>query len=168
VAVLRALPLIALAACYEPVLPDCTVMCSSDSDCAGGQTCIDQWCTHEGVTCSLVAPGGDAAFSEDSASPTDAPALPDGSQGGILRVKIAEQGVVYVPGQAPCDSFTAPGDECMYTVLLGAPVTLEADPHDGRYFERWEQACQGQVGTTCTITPIVWETKVEARFHKYD
>jgi len=176
-AILRALLVVSLAACYEPVLTDCTVTCSSDLDCADGQTCNGQLCTRDNVVCDGEPPmtpiTEDASVvSEDSTTqppdaPSDAPAPPDGPGPGqgMLKVKISDQGVVHVPGHATCDSQLAPGDTCIYTVTLGAPLTIEAEPHEGRYFEQWRDACSGQP-RFCTLIPFGDETKVEAKFRK--
>ena len=159
-AILRAtLFALVVGACYSPDLADCTVTCSSDADCASGQRCTDQLCSREAVSCS-VAPGAAAAVVGDT------PPEPDAPTQGVLRVKIADQGLVRVPGQAACDSDVA--NECMYVIELGVPILLEAEPHDNRVFERWEENCLGVRALACEVTPTAFETRVTAKFHKID
>ncbi len=149
-----------LAACYSPDLADCTVMCTFDEDCASGQHCTDHFCSREGVTCS-AEPGTDAAVVVDTRPEPDAPTTQ-----GVLRIRIADQGLVRVPGQQTCDSDI--DNECMYVVELGVPITLEAEPHNNRFFERWEENCLGVSAPVCEVTANGSETRVTAKFHKID
>lgn len=155
---------LALAAgCYSPDLADCTVACTADSDCADGQTCTDRMCSRAGVTCS-VAPGEDAAVTVEDAPP-EPPDAPDPQQ-GVLRIKVADQGVVHVQGHDACDSMVQ--SECMYIVERDVPITLDAEPHQMRFFEKWEEQpqCMGITEPSCTITPAMFETRVTAKFKK--
>jgi len=144
-----------LTACYAPDLADCVVSCTSDSDCGGGQTCTDRVCARDGVSCT-AEPGTDAAALEPDA-------MPDTSTDQTsLRVKIHELGSVTVPGREACTA-TA----CTYDVDVGTPITLEAIPAGNRIFEKWEEACTGQLTTTCSITPATAvESRVTAKFVK--
>lgn len=166
-AILRATLLSFLAACYSPDLADCTVTCASDEDCASGQQCSDRVCSRAGVSCAGGEPiSGDAAV----VVPKDAPPEPDGptTEQGVLRVRVADQGVVHVPGHQDCDSDVT--SECMYVVDLAVPITLTAEPHDDRYFDKWEESpvCMGVTEPSCTVTPTVFETRITAKFRKID
>ena len=160
---LRLLPLALLAGCYSPELADCTVACGTDNDCGTGQSCVAGMCASEGVTCS-GSPGEDAAVTPEDAPMPDPDAPP--AEQGVLRIKIGDQGVVHVPGHEPCDSMVAP--ECMYIIERGTPITLDAEPHPNRFFEKWEETpqCMGISDPTCTVTPMGFETRVTAKFKK--
>lgn len=163
-AILRLL-LVLVAGCYEPVLTDCTVTCRSDADCGGDQRCAGGQCAREGFACSGDPPGIDASPATPLDAGADAPP-PDTAPipQGILRIEIVDRGKVHVPDQATCDSELA--DECTYVVVLGVPLVLEAEPHDNRFLEKWEEACKHQVGPTCVIAPIDTETRVTAKFKR--
>ena len=50
-----------VAACYDPTVRDCTVQCSSTTDCTGGQHCSNGWCAmpaHGSCDDPLVPNGG--------------------------------------------------------------------------------------------------------------
>lgn len=167
-AVLRILPLVLVAGCYEPVLTDCTVSCSSDLDCGGDQWCVDGQCAREGYACSApasidaspVTPGDTAVDAGTDAEPPPDTPVPQGT----LRIRIEDQGRVHVPDQATCDS--QHDSECTYTITLGVPLGLEADPHGNRFLEKWEEACKNQLGPVCVITPTKQETRVTAKFRR--
>lgn len=65
--------LLAVAGCYNPALRDCTVQCSSATDCTGGQQCSDGWCVMPGrASCDdrVVLDASDSP--PDDGKPTDA------------------------------------------------------------------------------------------------
>ncbi len=141
-----------LVGCYSPELADCTVTCSSDGDCGDGQSCGEQGLCSAGATCTPA--GSDAAVTADS---------PDATPQTMLRVKITDQGVVNIPDQTQC---TMELSECSYTVDRGVEIQLTAEPLNDRIFEKWEEACTGQLTPTCTITPTGPELKVTAKFKR--
>ncbi len=163
-----------LIGCYSPDLSDCAVTCAADSECGGGQICAAGMCAREGIDCS-VAPGVDAVASiVDAGTEPDAPINPDANPDGpppppppdappattTLRVKIKDQGRVTPNGFAPCTT-----GECTYQVPIGQSITLTAVPNANRIFEKWEEACTGQLLPICTLTPT-GTTNVTGKFKK--
>ncbi len=156
-AILTTILVLLSAACYSPDLPSCTVTCESDADCGDGQRCSRHVCSRENVRCDGDPSGTDAAVVvEDSPLEPDAPSAPQ----TMLRIKIMEMGLVHIPGEADCDEM-----DCSYSVDRDVPLTLEAEPLDNRFFEKWEDACSGLL-PSCTVTPSGFETRVTARFKK--
>lgn len=172
---------LALASCYSPDLADCTVACAADSECGGGQQCNAGMCAQPGIACTRVddtvdalpmtSPEQDASVPDANPEPDASTPPPDGPpdpppppppQTTTLRVKIKDQGRVTPSGHQSC----APNSECLYTVVVGQPITLEADPNPNRIFEKWEEACSGS-SPSCTITPLAGpQTRVTAKFKK--
>jgi hypothetical protein len=154
-----ALAALLLGACYSPDLAECTVSCASDGDCGGGQVCTSGLCAAEGATCN--AEGADAAVVEPDAPEPDA-ALPQTQ----LRLRVMDQGSVTPTGKTAC---TMELMECRYSVDVGVPLTLTAEPEGTRIFEKWDEACAGQMTNVCTLTPMMGpELKVTAKFKKID
>ncbi len=145
-----------LAGCYSPELADCAVACSSEADCGDGQTCSEQrLCAGAGVSCN--------AFEGDAAVTADGPVEPDASPPQtMLRIHVTDQGEVRIPGHAPCTM----ADDCRISVDSGATVTLTAEPLNDRVFEKWEEACEGQLTKTCTLMPTGDEVRVTAKFKR--
>ncbi len=163
---------LALTSCYTPDLADCTVTCAADSDCGGGQRCSPAGiCAREGESCAAIVGVDasasiepDAALDPDASAPDpDAPPAPPDAPPEptttMLRVKIKDKGKVTPAGFAACTA-----GECLYHVALGQAITLTAVPNPNRIFEKWEEACAGQL-PTCTITPT-GSTNVTAKFKK--
>lgn len=154
---------LALTSCYAPDLADCAVTCGADRDCGGGQVCTAGTCAREGITCTAI-PGVDAPASVVDASDPDAPHIPDSSDAPVttLRVKIKDLGRVTPDGFAACTT-----GECLYQLPAGQPIALTAVPAANRIFEKWEDACTGQLTPVCTITPTgPAETRATAKFKK--
>jgi len=163
-AILTLLLLSLIPACYSPDLRDCTVSCVGAADCAGGQVCsAEHYCAASGVSCAMQAPPHDAPRA-DMMMELDAPPPPpiDAPPAtGDLHVRIMDKGDVAVSGVATCDH------DCTYTVLLGGELELVAQPGDGRRFERWSGACDGD-DVTCVLVPTQPLTEVSAKFRKDD
>jgi hypothetical protein len=161
---LAASALLAQAACYEPRFTDCAVRCSTDDDCAPGQTCgTHGYCAGTELACTRGEP--DAAGS--NSPPADA-ALPDAPAKVQLRVRISQDGKVLVEEVGMCDSEGWPGGDCRFTVTAGVPLILRAIPHTGHVFERWTSTACAMAPATCMLTPIAPMTEVRARFEQTD
>lgn len=146
---------LAVAGCYSPELADCAVACRSNADCGDGQACNDQGlCAGAGVTCNAEV---DAAVTADSPVEPDAPPPQT-----MLRIHVMDRGEVQLAGHASC---TMEAD-CMIPVDSGERITLTAEPLEERFFEKWEEACAGQLTDTCTLTPTGNEVRVTAKFKK--
>lgn len=137
----------ALVACYSPDAPDCTLACSEDSDCVGGQSCTsDHMCASPtiGASCSghLTTDGGmtpDAAGS-GSASTVD------------IRVHIDGQGGVRSSNDDNCDSLIP--TTCTFKAPTGQPITLTATPHITKQFDKWQgPPCMDAGNNPCTTSP---------------
>ncbi len=129
-----------LSGCYSPDVQDCTVSCSSESDCTGGQVCNAKGlCADEGVTCANAA--------------TDA-----GDARVMLRVQVMNKGRVDVVGAASCGG-DGPYD-CMIPVARGS-VTLNAVETEND-FDRWTMGCNSG-SRTCNVT-VNSSITVGARF----
>jgi hypothetical protein len=118
-----------LSGCYSPDVRDCTVSCSSESDCAGGQVCNPQgYCADEGITCgnSAVDAGDDRV---------------------MLHVQVMGKGRVDVVGASSCGG-NGPSD-CMISVAKGR-VTINAVKTEND-FDRWTMGCMSG-SSTCSIT----------------
>lgn len=154
-----ALATLLLGACYSPDLAECTVSCASDGDCGGGQVCTSGLCAAEGASCT--GEGADAAVVEPDAPEPDAP-LPQTQ----LRLRVMDQGSVTPSGLTAC---TMDLGECKYSVAVGVALSLTAEPMGNRVFEKWEEACAGEMTNVCTVTPAMGpELKVTAKFRKLD
>jgi hypothetical protein len=160
----------ALAACYSPVVRDCTVTCATPSDCTGGQICdSDGFCAMPEAAnrCGdVVRP--DASVMTD-ARPLDArlsdaaaPPAPDATLLVELAIEIGGRGKVHVIGVGLCNAlFDEPS--CTYTVLANIPLQLHAIASPGWRFEKWSNACGGR-DELCVVTPTPAITKVKAKF----
>lgn len=80
----------------------------------------------------------------------------------MLRIHVMDQGEVRLPGHAPCTM----ADDCMISVDSGVTVMLTAEPLNDRFFERWEEACAGQLTKICTLMPTGEEVRVTAKFKR--
>jgi hypothetical protein len=171
--VLRLTPLsaAALAACYEPRLPDCAVACSSSSECAPGQLCSAGYCSAPDQSCSLpgALPDGPPPTPSD-APPRDAGPPQDSVVKVLLRVRADDGGEVVVQDIGTCDGDAAQqgGAECWYAVPVGLPLLLRAVPHNGYEFDRWSTPVCGAQDATCMFTPTAAVTEVRARFEQDD
>ena len=134
------------SACYAPDAIDCTVTCSSPSDCVNGQVCgTDHFCVSREVS--------------GQCSPTDARREVPVE----LQIQIQGMGMVTLTGGGTCAGGAGP--PCFVTAELGVPATLQAVPGPGQQFDQWaDQSCQGQPAT-CTFTPVA-AAVLQARFKK--
>ncbi len=152
---------LALASCYSPSLRDCTVSCTAATDCANGQVCgSDHRCAAPAVSCSA-----DAAV---DASPRDAavdalPPPPDSSPFVTLHVHVDGSGLVSVLAVGACDSMGPTHGDCMYDVIAGVPLELDATPHAGFDFDSWSGGPCDQADASCTFTPTT-NVDLHARF----
>ena len=154
---------LALGACYDPRLSDCTVRCSSSDDCGPGQTCGPQG------YCAATA-GACGAGSSDA--PADAAEAPDGRKNddarpmrlAQLRVRVTMGGKIRVDALGSCDGDGPQAGDCSFSVPEAEPLTLKANPRGGYSFESWTSiACAG-TAETCVLTPIDPLTEIAARF----
>ena len=145
-------------ACYSPELRDCSVTCSSATECASDQVCTAAgFCAAPGVTCTLLQPPPDAG---SDAAVHDAPADAPPAAHGLLHVRVMDKGKVNVAGVGTCD------EDCMYVVVLDTALDARAVPAEDRELERWtSDACSGQ-DETCTFTPSQPITQLSAKFRK--
>lgn len=154
---------LALAGCYSPSLRDCTVSCSSASDCATGQVCgSDGMCASPAVAgrCAAQVDAG----SRDAPPGADAGPLPDAARTVRLTVQVLGKGSVAIEGTGTCSSQDPDKGNCTYDVVAGAPLAAQAMPIDpGDAFAMWSSIlCAGQ-GARCPFTPIT-ATVITARF----
>lgn len=162
---------LSLFACYSPELADCTVTCTDDTDCGGGQQCTRGRCAGEGVSCDTVSANvpdagalpPDTAVQPDAPTPDAPPDAPPQPPTTTLRVRIEDNGRVTPSGYPVC---TADDEECTYTVDAGQPITLTAVPNGNRVFERWEEACEGQPQICVVFPQAGTQTRVTAKFRK--
>jgi hypothetical protein len=161
---------VALAGCYSPSLRDCTVSCSSTSDCATGQLCgADGMCASPAIAgrCGAVDAGhGDAALPRDAAADATLPpdASPDAGRTVRLTVQIMGKGSVVLDGAGTCTSLDPDKGNCMYEVAAGVPLTAQATPITGTDpFAMWGSITCGGQGARCLFTPIA-PTTITARF----
>ncbi|MDB4952816.1 MAG: hypothetical protein JWO36_385 [Myxococcales bacterium] len=168
----------AMIGCYSPDLRDCTVACSTASDCASGQMCgTDQFCAAPSVAghCAKLARSDagtvdglvlhDGAMPHVDARPPDAPAPADAAPAPTiqLHIVITGKGRVVVNGSASCDSSGPQHGNCLLAAPISVPAMLQASGHQQDSFDGWTtQACAGQ-GATCTFTPTT-DTLVGVHF----
>lgn len=153
-----------LAACYQPTLRDCSVSCTSASDCAGDQVCgADGWCAAPAVAghCdqAVDASGGDGAVD----APLDAATDTAIDAAAALRVVISGRGsvVLDLPG-AEC---VGPPGDCTFGVMPGAMVTLTAVPDSpGHPFAGWTTPNCTAAVLSCTVTIDAAVVLVGAQF----
>jgi hypothetical protein len=142
--VLRVLPAL-LTACYSPDIPEC----------ARTDTCTAIAASDAGMIDTLV-----------DAAPDAAPA-PDASPATVnLVVRIDGRGDVNIPGVGACSAGNGAA-MCPFVVAKGVLLSIGATPKNGWRFDRWEDACLGTTGATCTLTPTM-TTSVRARFEEAD
>jgi Divergent InlB B-repeat domain len=151
-----------LSACYEPRWQDCAVRCSTNADCAPGQTCgTAGYCAAPDLTCTQAA----------DAPPADAPGpprdgrKPDDKPKVQLRVRVNDGGSVSVDGAGICDTSTNNGD-CQFSVTADAPQPVRAIPNGGFHFDRWTSSACGMSGAVCTLVPTEPQTEVRAKFDR--
>lgn len=133
--------LVAVSACYDPQLEDCTITCVAGDACADGQVCgVDGFCAAPAVAGTCVAPAA------------------------TLRIQIARKGQVVV-AEPPfvCTLTSGGGAACTTPIARAGWLELTAVATD-RAFDRWTSAsCSGQPAT-CRV-PLGADTiEVEARF----
>ena len=162
-----ALTLALVAGCYEPELRDCTIRCSAATDCASGQVCgSDGMCAAPDVAgqCAERPAVVDAGVIVDGTKPRpdarpDAP--PDAPPPGQLQVTVEGRGRVTVTGIGTCT------DQCTYTTVLGAQITVEAVPLEEWRFDKWTQGpCIGQPAS-CVFSSTTVDN-LSAKFRKHD
>jgi hypothetical protein len=135
--------LFALASCYSPDLPSCTVDCAGDGDCADGQRCVMGTCRAPGVTCDPA--------------PTSPPAMQV-----ELHVTVEGHGEVDVAGVGTCSDQDG-GKGCTFMVIAGTQIRCEAHALDDKSFDHWTTPnCAGQTAS-CTLTATM-ATMVGAKF----
>jgi len=140
----------AMIACYSPNASDCTLACSTDSDCISDQTCTtDHMCA-----ASTIATCGEHHLA-DAGTDADADA---GSGSGArvdIRVHLDGQGSLQSSNSDVCDSLVP--TTCTFAAPKGQPITMTAIPHIAKHFDQWAgQPCHDVAnGTTCTTTPQV-------------
>ena len=129
---------LALAACYDPDLRDCTVTCKLASDCAGDQTC--------GPAGLCVGPGATSCSASEQPDAAVAATV-------VLHVTVDGKGSVVVDAK-PAMTCVAAGNhgDCTYAIAAQTAHHLVAAPQAGRSFMTWAGACTGSA-TTCAITP---------------
>lgn len=142
---MRALALVAVAACYSPETRDCTVTCAAATDCAHGQVCgTDGFC-------AAPAAAGHCT-SVDAATPPDLV---------TLEIMIMGPGTVAVEGVGVCDSSTGP--HCTFQIAAQVARQLTATPGQDHELAKWSMACSGN-NPTCALTPVGPLTQVGAKF----
>ncbi len=162
-ALLGAATRLAPAACYEPQLASCAVRCSSNADCAPGQTCGAQgYCAVPELACP---PGSDAAPADGPPADTQ---RPDAAPKLQLRVRIPDGGRVTVDGVGLCDSDGWPDGDCRFAVTAGVALTARAIPHAGYTFDQWTSTVCAMAGQTCVFTPTAPATEIRVRFERVD
>ena len=167
--------LAAMTGCYSPELRDCTLTCSSTSDCADGQVCGgDHFCAAPAIagSCSSL-PDGAGSNNRDAgvgAATMDArpDAAPDAPTHVALTINIEGQGRLNVQGIGTCDKSAPQNGSCILVVPANMPVTAEAEPYSGQRFEKWTTViCAAMQSSTCTFTPTM-TTPVGVKFRKDD
>ena len=153
---------LALGACYDPRLSDCTVRCASGDDCGPGQACTAQgYCAAPDHACSTSS-------TVDAAPPADAGKKPDAGPTRLmqLHVTVTTGGKVRLDGggSGTCDGDSPQGGNCSYSVPEATIVTLKATPRGGYELERWTSTVCATAGETCVVTPFVPLTEIAARF----
>jgi hypothetical protein len=135
-----------LIACYDPLARDCTVSCSTNDTCGTGQVCGgDGFCAGPAVRCQRAD------------APIVSPLLV------TLQIVISGRGNVTVDGIGVCDSNSTSHGSCTFAVPAHVARQLRAIENHGREFVMWTAACSG-AATTCSITPVLTETRVGAKF----
>jgi hypothetical protein len=158
---------LALGACYDPRLSDCTVRCASSDDCGPGQACTAQgYCAAPDHACTT---GSSDATVDAATPPADAGKKPDAGPTRLvqLHVTVTTGGKVRVDGGGgggTCDGDSPQGGNCSYSVLEATTVTLKATPRGGYELERWTSIVCSTAGETCVLTLFAPLTEVAARF----
>jgi len=162
---------VAVTACYAPDVRDCTVSCSSVSDCAAGQVCgADSFCAAPEVAGSCAQRTADAGVDgppddtprPDASLPPDA--APDAPPSSMvqLHIRIDGRGSVSSLATGACEAGSG-GTDCIYDVLQDVPISLHAVAKNNWYFDRWTSSTCGNQPALCTFTPRE-ATFVRARF----
>lgn len=144
-----------VTACYSPDLRDCTLSCSSASDCAADQVCgSDHFCAAPEIAgrCSSLPPdagsGNRDAGIRDARLPDARPdAPPDAPTEAVLSIEIAGKGQISMLGVGTCDSEGPQHGSCTFVVSRGALVTAQASASSDWRFEKWTSA-------PCATSPI--------------
>lgn len=174
VAVLAA---VAVSACYQPTLVDCTITCASSGECASGQVCGDDgFCARPEIAGSCATLGmidaaqgaiPDARETADARRPPDArpDARPDAMPPGVLRIAITGRGKVTAnPGDHTCNAPDDGGATCSYAITVGTVMSLDAKAGKDRRFVGWTTpVCAGQ-DDPCTLVIATGTTIVGAAF----
>jgi hypothetical protein len=181
--------LLGVVGCYSPDIRNCTVACTAETDCAGGQMCgsdhlcaapvIAGHCSELVTSDAGIEPVADAGPRDGSDPPNDAmtphdalvpphdawvPPIDAAPQLINLHIVINGRGLVVV-NTSTCDSNGPQHGNCFVQAPRGTPATLHASAHQNYHFESWTtQACAGQ-GATCTFTPIA-DTLVGITFRR--
>jgi hypothetical protein len=152
--------MIALAGCYSPSVRDCVLACSSDADCAAGQSCSGGLCAAAGMSCgdpqepvdgAIVSPpppadashaASDARVEPDAPRSIDAPAIT------LVAIDVAIVGTGSVTvGATTCTA------ACVVTVPTNQLVGIVAAGKGEDVFGAWTSAaCHGQAAS-CSFTP---------------
>jgi len=158
--------------CYSPELRDCTVSCSTSSDCASGLVCgADHLCAAPEIagTCSQLGEMRDAGI--DSHKPDarpDARPPPDAATHVELDVKIDGEGRLSLLGIGTCDKAPPQKGECTFVVPIDQLVTATATAYPDARFDKWTTAaCASVPINTCSFTATE-DTPVGVKFKKAD
>lgn len=166
-----ALTAVLAGGCYSPELRDCTLTCSSASDCADGQLCgADHFCAAPEIAGHCSSLPGDATGSDRDAG-VDAPKIVDAASDAAthvaLMISIEGQGRASV-GSATCDQAAPQNGMCVISVPINQPVTVAATGYPGWRFDKWTTAvCASVPITLCTFSPSA-ATPVGLKFKKED
>jgi hypothetical protein len=159
---------IAAGGCYEPELRDCTLTCSSASDCADGQVCgDDQYCAAPGIAGRCASLPGDAGSNSRDGG-IDARTIPDAATHVTLTISIEGQGRTVMLGTGTCDKAAPQNGMCMFTVPIDALVTVQAQPYPKWRFDKWTTTpCRVSLIGSCTFTATSSLT-IGVKFRKDD
>lgn len=173
---------LAAAGCYEPELRDCTLACSTETDCAAGQVCgADKFCATPELAgrcferparpdggIDVDDPDGGTTQTDagmqtmvDAGTATPPPDAPPSYV--VVRVKVDGRGEIELQNHGTCDS------DCVFHVPRAALVTARAFPDGGWRFEEWKTStCPFSSVSTCTFSAIGDTTDVQGKFRKGD
>jgi hypothetical protein len=145
--------MIVLAGCYSPSVRDCVLACSSDADCAAGQSCSGGLCAASGVSCGDPQDPIDSAIvspppADAIHTATDARVEPDAPAITLVAIVIAIVGMGSVTiGATTCTA------GCTVQVPTNQSVGIVAVGKGEDVFGAWTSAaCHGQAAS-CSFTP---------------